>query len=104
MTKEQENCDRITARPGTPEFDEQFQRQSNAACARFWAHPVTRVACFGLGLMWAMLFVSEVCDLVMAIASSSLRFREIGSKLTLIFGLGWLIAICAKVTWCGKKI
>lgn len=104
MTKEQEDCDRITARPGTPEFDEQFQRQSNAACDRFWAHPVTRVACCGLGLMCVVLFVSEIYDLVTALATSSMRFREVASNAVRIIGLGWIAPICAKVTWYGKTI
>ena len=94
-------CDfstRITASPGTPEYQRQLRLQTLAAADRAMYTPVVRAACGFFGLLFAWLLVELVPEMVM-VESLSRMF----SQIVLLVFLALAVVECGGVTLFGKS-
>jgi hypothetical protein len=99
MNSDADNLERITAPPGTPQYAEQFERQSQSAMTHFWRQPVIRFACALLAVLWAVFAIALFVDVA---TSDSWPFSSTYRNGYLCFGVLCYTVFCARIAWTGK--
>lgn len=80
--------------------EQQFERQCAWSAALFWAHPVVRVACGMMAILWGAMAVGGLAELLwfgpLAIDRSTF------STIYFYFAVGAMALVCARVAWSGR--